>query len=79
MSFHFSIRGYGFGFQIGGFSAVELCFIILSWHVLKNWQVWRSETHSCGTHGDRSYRYRCIKNGKTIEEFSLHSPVVNHV
>lgn len=79
MNFHLLIRGYGFGFQVGGFDVQQSCFIILSWCVVKNWQVWRSETHSRGTLGDRTYHYRCVKNGKTIEDFSLHSPVVSHL
>ena len=76
MNFHFLIRGYGFGFQVGGFSIVESCFVILSWSVIKDWQVWRSETHS---RGDGIYHYRCVKNGKTVEDFTLQSPIVNHV
>jgi hypothetical protein len=75
MTFHFSIRGYGFGFQIGGFDAMQLCFVIFSWHVMKNYQIWRSETHS---KGDGGYHYRCVKNGKVIEDVSFRSPIVNH-
>lgn len=77
MYFNFAIHGYGIGFQIGGFDAVNLLSVILSWHVLKGYQVWRSECHSIGMI-DRVYHYRCIKNGKVIEDFTLRSPVVRN-
>lgn len=77
MSFHFQIRGYGFGFQVGGFDAANMCFVILSWHIMKKYEIWCSEMHSRGTI-DRFYHYRCIKNGKVVEDFTLRSPVVTN-
>jgi hypothetical protein len=75
VEFHFSIRGFGFGFQIGGYNVMQSCFIILSWHIVKRHQIWRSETHS---RMDGRYHYRCVKNGKTVEDLTFRSPIVNH-
>ena len=75
MNFHFSIFGWGFGFQVGGFDAMNMCFVIFSWHIMKNYQVWRSETHAKNENG---YHYRCIKNGVVVEDLSFRSPVVNN-
>lgn len=75
MNFYIVICGYGFGFQLGGYDHMKCCLIILSWHIVKNHQIWRSETHSRGTGG---YHYRCIKNGQLIEDLSFRSPVVNN-
>lgn len=74
MRFEFLIGGYGFGFAALTYDFSTDSHIILSWTIVRNGIAWRGERHIRYRHG---YNYRCIKNGKEVENLSFQSPIVN--
>lgn len=75
MKFEFTICGTGFAMEIGTVDYQRQCRIILSWAIFRKHAIWRGEQNYISRDG---YHYSCVKNGQTVESFTLRSPVVHH-